>query len=186
MLCKGIACSQVKPIEPSKYTDPDSGVPALLKALSSWEDSEEMVPFDKFERAIFETNQKIDESTLSFVNRLGVAFAELGDQDDSGRLIFQAFVLLRQSCLSVDDKKKILTMTGGMPERWLPQPKKRELSGSASNVTCPKYQQEVSTLTAKGGPGPLRFPLNQLANQLAATPAPFPFPLAQILLPPHP
>ena len=75
---------------------------------------------------------------------------------------------------------------------------KRELSGSATNVTCPKSrgnftkmpfqlnQQEVSTLTAKEGPGPLRFPLNHLANQLAATPAPFPFPLAQILVPPHP
>ena len=117
MLCKGIAWSQVKSIEPSKLTDPDSGVSALLKALSSWEDSEEMVTFDKFERAIYKTNQKVDESTLSFVNRLGVAFTELGDQVTVKD--FQAFILLRQSCLSVDDKKKILTMTGGTMETHL-------------------------------------------------------------------
>ena len=117
MLCKGTAWSQVKSIDPSKLTDPDQGVSALLSALSSWEESEEMVTFEKFERAMYKICQKVDESTLSYVNRLGVAFAELGDHVTVKD--FHAFILLRQSCLSTDDKKKILTMTGGKMETKL-------------------------------------------------------------------
>ena len=117
MLCKGTAWSQVRALDPEKLTHPTDGIKVLLQALSSWEESEEMATYEKFEKVMYRISQKSDESTTSFVNRLGVAFAELGDTVTVKD--FHAFVLLRQSCLSVDDKKKILTMTGGKMETKL-------------------------------------------------------------------
>lgn len=78
LLCRGTAWHQVQGIDPSKLTDPTNGVTNLLKALASWEETEEMVTFEKFERAMYKITQKSDESTMSFVNRLNVAFDELG------------------------------------------------------------------------------------------------------------
>ena len=117
MLCKGTAWSQVRALDPEKLTHPTDGIKLLLQALSSWEESEEMATYEKFEKVMYRISQKSDESTTSFVNRLGVAFAELGDTVTVKD--FHAFVLLRQSCLSVDDKKKILTMTNGKMETKL-------------------------------------------------------------------
>ena len=111
MMCKGTAWFQVQKIDPQELVKSDTGVNALLAALSSWEETEEMVTFEKFERALFKIQQKNDESTVSFVNRLDVAFSELGKEVNLAQ--FQAFVLLRQSTLSVEDKKRVLSMTGG-------------------------------------------------------------------------
>ncbi len=111
MLCRGTAWNQVRTIPPEKLVDPTNGVKVFLQSLSTWEESEEMVTFEKFERAMYKILQKSDESTMSFVNRLGVAFAEIGDSVTVKD--FHAFILLRQSNLSSDDKKKVLTMTGG-------------------------------------------------------------------------
>ena len=114
MLCRGTAWNQVRTIPPEKLVDPTNGVKVFLQSLSTWEESEEMVTFEKFERAMYKILQKSDESTMSFVNRLGVAFAEIGDSVTVKD--FHAFILLRQSNLSPDDKKKVLTMTGGRME----------------------------------------------------------------------
>eukprot|EP00435_Cladocopium_sp_Y103_P067100 s130_g29.t1 len=114
MLCKGTAWNQVRSINAEKLTSGENGVKVLLEALASWEETEEMVTFEKFERALYKIQQKNDESTMSFTNRLNVAFADLGD--DVKVQDFKAFVLLRQSCLTGEDKKKILTMTSGKLE----------------------------------------------------------------------
>ena len=113
MLCKGTAWGQVKAISPEKLTDKDNGVKTLLAALSSWEESAEMKTYEVFEKAIYKTTQKADESTTSFVNRLQVAMDELGEVTVQE---FHAFLLIRQSALSVEDKKRVLTMTGGTME----------------------------------------------------------------------
>jgi hypothetical protein len=70
LLCKGTAWSQVKAISSEKLTNPDQGYRALLKALETWEDSEELQTYKKFERAFYRVVQKGDESALSFVNRI--------------------------------------------------------------------------------------------------------------------
>eukprot|EP00435_Cladocopium_sp_Y103_P005105 s4875_g1.t1 len=114
MLCKGTAWNQVRNIPAEKLTSADNGVSVLLEALATWEESAEMVTFEKFERALYKVLQKSDESTMSFTNRLNVAFDDLGDKVKVSD--FKAFVLLRQSCLSSEDKRKILTMTGGTME----------------------------------------------------------------------
>ena len=59
--------------------------------------------------------QKANEPTLSYVNRLMVAFNEVGP-DTTLKLII-AFVLLKQSCLSHEDKKKVLSITNGVLEK---------------------------------------------------------------------
>jgi len=113
MLCKGTAWGQVKAISPEKLTDKANGVKNLLAALSSWEESAEMKTYEVFEKAIYKTTQKADESTTSFVNRLQVAMDELGEVTVQE---FHAFLLIRQSALTVEDKKRVLTMTGGTME----------------------------------------------------------------------
>ena len=113
MLCKGTAWGQVKAISPEKLTDKTNGVKKLLAALSSWEESAEMKTYEVFEKAIYKTTQKADESTTSFVNRLQVAMDELGEVTVQE---FHAFLLIRQSALTVEDKKRVLTMTGGTME----------------------------------------------------------------------
>lgn len=74
MLCKGTAWKQVSKIEPSELTNPDTGVKTLLASIASWEETEEMATFEKYEKALYKVQQKSDESTMSFMNRLNVAF----------------------------------------------------------------------------------------------------------------
>ena len=112
MLCKGTAWAQVRMIPAEKLTDPDTGVRTLLNALSTWQETAEMQTYEKFEKAMYRVTQKQDESLVSYVNRLAVAFTDLGEDTTISSL--KAFVLLRQSVLSGEDKKKILTMTGGV------------------------------------------------------------------------
>ena len=103
LLCQGTAWAQVRAMDASKLSDPNVGVKHLLAALAGWEESAEMKTFDLFERAVYKTTQRSDESTMSYVNRLQVAFAELGDVSIKQ---FQAFLLLRQSAIGVEDKKE--------------------------------------------------------------------------------
>jgi len=109
MLCRGTAWGQVKSLASSDLTDPENGVKSLLAALSSWEESTEMKTYEQFEKAVYRTVQKTDESSMSYVNRLQVAMDELGAKSLKE---FHAF-LLRQSILSPEDKKRVLTMTNG-------------------------------------------------------------------------
>ncbi len=111
MLCKGTAWGQVKRIDPAKLTDGDNGVATLLAALASWEETAEMKTYEQFEKAMYRMTQKGDESTASYVNSMEVAFHDVGDSTTLGEV--RAFVLLRQSSLGNEDKKRILTMVNG-------------------------------------------------------------------------
>ena len=111
MLCRGTAWSQVRRLDPKTLTDSEKGVEYLLEALASWEETTEMRTFELFEKAIYKVNQKNDEATNSYVLRLQAAFDDLGDKTSLKEM--QAFILLRQSSLSVEDKKKVLSMTNG-------------------------------------------------------------------------
>ena len=111
MLCKGTAWAQVKNLDPKQLTDPERGVDALLKALSTWEESAELKTYEKVELALHKTTQRSDESTMSYVNRLSVAFDEISKMT-IGEI--KAFVLLRQSQLQAEDKRKVITMTNGI------------------------------------------------------------------------
>ena len=113
MLMKGTAWAQIKACDASKLSDPEQGIQVLLASVATWEESAELQTYDKFEKALFRIVQKSDETTMSFVNRLNVAFQDLGEvslQD------MKAFVLLRQSSLQADDERKVIVMTGGKLE----------------------------------------------------------------------
>ena len=108
--CKGTAWSQVRAIDASKLTNPETGYKVLLKALETWEDAEELQTFDRFEKAFYRVVQKTDESAMSFVNRINVAFEEVGSETTVQQV--RAFVMLRQSALTVEDKKRVVSMAG--------------------------------------------------------------------------
>lgn len=127
MLCRGTAWGQVKSLPSASLVDETNGVKNLLAALSTWEESSEMRTFELSERAIYKTTQRPDESSLSFVNRLQVAFNELGSTTIDE---MRAFLLLRQSALTSEDKKKVLTMTQGKMDKGLIEQSMRTLATS--------------------------------------------------------
>ena len=128
MLCKGTAWHQVRTISADKLTNPDTGVKSLLAALASWEESAELNTFELFDKAIYRTTQKADERTQPFVNRLDVAFEEVGL--DTTLKAVKAFVLLKKSNLGNEDKKKVLTMTKGHFDEKVIEHAMRSLSTS--------------------------------------------------------
>ena len=93
MLMKGTAWAQVKGLDAEKLMDPTTGVKTLMSAISTWEEAEELQVYEKFERALYRTTQRADETTQSYVNRLAVAFNEV---DGKSVKDFRAFILLRQ------------------------------------------------------------------------------------------
>ena len=109
MLMKGTAWAQVRGLDAEKLMDATSGIKTLLSAISTWEEAEELQVYEKFEKVLYKTTQRPDETTQSYVNRLAVAFNEV-----EGRAVrdFRAFIMLRQSALSVEDKKKVISMIG--------------------------------------------------------------------------
>ena len=68
-----------------------------------------------FEKALYKVAQKRDEATHSYMLRLQAAFHDLGESVNVKDM--HAFVLLRQSSLSNEDKKKVLAMTGGQMDQ---------------------------------------------------------------------
>ena len=52
MLTKGTAWHQVKNLDATKLMEPETGVKTLLKAISTWEEAEELQVYEKFERAL--------------------------------------------------------------------------------------------------------------------------------------
>ena len=107
MLLKGTAWAQIKSMDTEKLTDPDEGIKILLESIATWEEAAEMQVYDRFEKALYRTTQRSDEVTQSYVNRMAVAFHELGNMTVKD---IRAFILLRQSSLTVEDKKRVLSM----------------------------------------------------------------------------
>ena len=98
-------------LDPAKLVQPDTGVEYLLEALSAWEETSELKTFELFEKALYKVTQRPDEASHSYALRMSTAFADLGDKVSIKDM--QAFVLLRQSAMTNEDKKRILTMAGG-------------------------------------------------------------------------
>ena len=111
MQCKGTAWNQVRMLDPSKLIQADTGVEYLLEALSAWEETSELKTFELFEKALYKVVQRPDEASHSYALRLRTAFADLSEKVTIKEM--QAFVLLRQSALNNEDKKRVLTMAGG-------------------------------------------------------------------------
>jgi hypothetical protein len=71
--------------------------------------------YDFFEKALYGTVQKADETNDSYLSRHDVQFEELLAQGTTLEEV-RAYVLLRQSQLSAEDRKKIVVELGGTLE----------------------------------------------------------------------
>ena len=70
--------------------------------------------FDIVEKALFRCNQKVDESSDSYLARAEVVWAELMKKVNMTEV--QAYITLRGSRLSMEDKKRILVEAGAERE----------------------------------------------------------------------
>lgn len=114
MMCEGTAFQKAIRIDPSKLKSNDtSGVKLLVQTLGGiWARSTTETKYERFEKAIFGTIQKSDESNESYVARHEVQYEDLLSMGLTLEEL-RAYVLLRNSCLSADDKKRIIIDSAG-------------------------------------------------------------------------
>lgn len=111
---EGTAFRKVSRLNPEKLKSPDtSGVALIVTTIGgSWGSTELEERYEYFERALYGTVQKQDESHDSFLSRMEANFVELISRGTTLEEV-QAYVLLRQSTLGSEDKKRILLEHGG-------------------------------------------------------------------------
>ena len=112
LLVDGVAFQKVARLSAEKLRTRD-GVRYLVEALGGqWGKLEAEDRYDLFERALYGTIQKQDETNDSYLNRHDIAFEDLVTkkvQIDE----FRAYILVRQSTLSSEDRKRIILECGG-------------------------------------------------------------------------
>ena len=112
LMIEGVAFQKVARLDAAKLRTP-SGVQYLVEALGGqWGKMETEEKFHLFERALYMTSQRPDELNDSYLARHDVAFEDLMSRKVSLEDI-RAYVLLRQSQLSGEDKKKIIVESQG-------------------------------------------------------------------------
>ncbi|OLP98279.1 hypothetical protein AK812_SmicGene19278 [Symbiodinium microadriaticum] len=117
LLCEGTAFKKIASLPPEKLksTD-DSGIKLIVSTLGgSWGKTKLEEKYDCFEKAIYGTTQKADETNDSYLARHDVHFEELIAQGVSLKEV-RAYILLRQSQLTSEDRKKIVVEMGGTLE----------------------------------------------------------------------
>ena len=112
LMVEGVAFQKVARLDTDKLKSAD-GVKYLVEALGGqWGRLEEEDRYDLFERALYGTIQKADESNDSFLNRHDVSFEDLLGRNVQLEEV-RAYVMIRQSALSPEDRKKVIMESGG-------------------------------------------------------------------------
>jgi len=114
LLVEGTAFKKVARLDAAKLRVNDqSGIALLVDAIGgSWGATELEERYEFFEKALYGTVQRSDESHDSFLSRMKASFVELLNRGTKLEEV-QAYVLLRQSLLSAEDKKRILLEHSG-------------------------------------------------------------------------
>lgn len=109
LLVEGTAFRKIARIPPEKLkVKSQDGIAKLVEAIGgSWGSTELEERCEYFEKALYSTIQRSDESHDSFLSRMESSFVELVSRDTKLEEL-QAYVLLRQSTLPAEDKKRIL------------------------------------------------------------------------------
>ena len=109
LLVEGTAFRKVARLDPEKLRVNDkSGVALLVDAIGgSWGATELEERYEYFEKALYGTVQRADESHDSYLSRMESNFIELLSRGTKLEEV-QAYVLLRQSLLPPEDKKRVL------------------------------------------------------------------------------
>lgn len=114
MACEGSAFQKVIRIPTEKLkVQSDAGVKLLVQTLGGvWGKTTLETLYERFERALYTTVQKSDETHESYMARHEVQFEDLLTQGAKLEDI-RAYVLLRNSGLSSEEKKKIIVDSEG-------------------------------------------------------------------------
>ena len=114
MLCEGSAFQRVMRVEPSKLkANSTEGVKALVTALGGiWGKTTLEDRFERFERAVYSTVQRGDETHESYLARHDHQFESLLSSGVTMEQL-RAYVLLRNSGLPAEDKKKLIIDSAG-------------------------------------------------------------------------
>ena len=117
MMCEGSAFQRVMRIDAAKLkTNSVEGVKALVKALGGiWGKTNLEDRFEKFERAVYTTVQRGDETHESYLARHDHQFESLLSSGVSMEQL-RAYVLLRNSGLASEDKKRLIIDSAGTLE----------------------------------------------------------------------
>ena len=114
LLVEGTAFKKIARIPPQKLkVKSTDGIAAIVEAIGgSWGSTELEERHEFFEKSLYGTVQRSDESHDRFLSRMEANFVELIARNTTLEEV-QAYVLLRQSTLNADDKKRILLEHGG-------------------------------------------------------------------------
>eukprot|EP00435_Cladocopium_sp_Y103_P069145 s990_g32.t1 len=114
MLCEGTAFAKVVRLDPEKLrVSTTEGVQLVVKTLGGvWGQSRLEKKYERFERAIFGTIQKPDGTHASYLARHEVQYEDLLSMGAT-LTEMRAYILLRNSGLSSEDKKKIIVDANG-------------------------------------------------------------------------
>eukprot|EP00435_Cladocopium_sp_Y103_P014959 s628_g3.t1 len=117
MMCEGSAFKKILRIDTEKLkVNSADGVKLLVQSLGGiWGKSNLEEKFERFERAIFSTTQRADETNESYLARHDFQFEELL-QMGVGFKEMRAYILLRNSGLQSEDKKKLVVDSKGSLE----------------------------------------------------------------------
>jgi len=114
MMCEGSSFKRVMRLDAAKLkVNSTDGVRLLVTALGGiWGKSTLEEKFERFERAIYTTVQRQDESHESYLARHDYQFEELLQMGVKFEDI-RAYILLRNSGLGAEDKKKLIVASHG-------------------------------------------------------------------------
>ncbi|CAE7708982.1 GIP [Symbiodinium sp. CCMP2592] len=114
LLCEGTAFKKISRLDAAKLKANDtSGVQLIVTTLGgAWGQTILEEKYEQFERAIYSTVQRNDETHDSYLARHDIHFEELLAQNISFEEL-RSYVLLRQSQLSSEDKKRIVIEHSG-------------------------------------------------------------------------
>ena len=153
LMVEGTAFRKIAQLDPSKLRVNDqSGVALLVNTIGgSWGSTDFEEKYEYFEKALYGTIQRRDESHDSFLSRMEVNFVELINRGTKLEEV-QAYVLLRQSLLPPEDKKRILVEHAGDLKydpvarsfRLLGSKFFNDLQGGRSSVKTKVYEANVS------------------------------------------
>lgn len=112
LLVEGVAFQKAARLRADKLRTRE-GVKYLVEALrGQWGRLEEEDRYDLFERALYATQPKGDESHNSYLNRHDIAFEDMVTKQVKIEEI-RAYVLIRQSALNAENRKKVIMDFGG-------------------------------------------------------------------------
>ena len=114
LLCEGSAFQKLIRIDAAKLkTNDKKGVELLVSTLGGvWGKTVLENKYERFEKAIYATNQRSDETNESYLARHEILFEDVLSQGATFTDM-RSYILLRNSGLSAEDKKKVIIDSGG-------------------------------------------------------------------------